>query len=184
MRVNVNGTELDAVVQTRPSDSNWDGRESKAITFAGTYAEAVELFQNDVKWSVVHEATEEHEAVETDLSEFALAGAITDNRDGTITVKMGKYLQTEIIAMTIGEAPKTYTDAVAVRGAIEMAVQSLDSDIASSVVSLFPTLKKDGSLIDAGTKIQWNGKIIRAMVDLWDRDDHSPENAPTLWEGV
>lgn len=179
MRVKVNGMELDAVVQTRPSDAVWNGRESKAITFAGTYAEAVELFQNDVKWSLIAEDMEE-----TDLSEFALAGAITDNRDGTITVKMGKYLQSEIIAMTIGEAPKTHTDAVAVRGAIEMAVQSLDNDIASSVVSLFPTLKKDGSLIKAGTKIQWAGKIIRATVDLWDRDDHSPENAPTLWEGV
>lgn len=177
MRVKVNDVELDAVVQTRPSDSAWNGRESKAITFAGTYAEAVELFQNDVQWSMITEDTE------TDLAEFALAGAITDNRNGTMTVKMGKYLQSEIIAMTIGEAPKNHAEAVAVRGAIETAVQSLDNDIASSVVSLFPTLKNDGSLIKAGTKIQWNGKIIRAKVDLWDREDHSPENAPTLWEG-
>ena len=184
MRVKVNGMELEAIVQTRPSDSTWNGRESKAITFAGTYAEAVELFQNDVQWSVVYAATEEHEAVETDLSEFALAGAITDNRNGTITVKMGKYLQSEIIAMTIGEIPKNHADAVAIRDAIETAVQSLDNDIASSVVSLFPTLKQDGSLIKAGTRIQWGGKVIRAKVDLWDREAHSPENAPALWEGV
>lgn len=179
MRVKVNGMELDAVVQTRPVDSAWNDRESKAVTFAGTYAEAVELFQNDVKWSLITE-----DMAEIDLSDFSLAGSITDNRDGTFTVKMGRYLQSEIIAMTIGEAPKNHADAVAVRDAIEMAVQSLDNDIASSVVSLFPTLKKDGSLIKAGTKIQWAGKIIRATVDLWDRADHSPENAPTLWEGL
>ena len=184
MKVKVNDILLDAVVQTRPSDNVWDGRESKAITFAGTYEEAVNLFANDTKWSVVTEATGETEAVEIDMSDFALAGSITDNRNGTMTVKMGKYLQSEIISMTIGEAPKNHADVIAVRGAIETAVQSLDNDIASSVVSLFPTLKQDGSLIKAGTRIQWGGKVIRAKVDLWDREDHSPENAPTLWEGI
>lgn len=184
MKVNVNGTVLEAVVQTRPVDAAWNDRESKAVTFAGTYAQALELFPNDVKWSVVYDGDETHEAVEEDLSEFALSGPITDNRNGTMTVKMGKYLQSEIIAMTIGDAPKTHADAAAVRDAIETAVQSLDNDTASAVVSLFPCLKKDGSLIKAGTRINWNGKIIRATVDLWDMEIHNPENAPTLWEGL
>lgn len=187
MKVKVNDTPLDAVVQTRPSDSNWNGRESKAITFAGTYDEAVNLFVNDVKWSVVIEHIEENgDSIQTekDMSEFALAGPITDNRNGTITVKMGKYLQDEIINMTIGTAPRTYAEAVTVRNAIEAAAQSLDDDTAAEVVSLFPMLKGDGSLIRAGTRIQWGGKVIRAKVDLWDRADHSPENAPTLWEGI
>lgn len=184
MRVKVNGMELNAVVQTRPSDAAWNGRESKAITFSGTYEEAVSLFTDDAKWYLVYEGTEEAEAFETDMSDFAMAGPVTDNRNGTVTVKMGKYLQDEIIRMTIGEAPKNYADTVAVRGAIERAVQSLDDNTAAEVVSLFPTLKVDGSLIKAGTRIQWNGKVIRALVDLWDREDHSPENAPTLWEGI
>lgn len=184
MKVKVKDTLLDAVVQTRPNDSTWDGRESKAITFAGTYEEAVSLFTNDAMWSVVHEATEETEAFETDMSDFALAGSITDNRNGTMTVKMGKYLQSEIINMTIGQAPKTHAEAVSVRSAIETAVQSLDDTAAEAVISLFPTLKGDGSLIKAGTRINHGGKIIRATVDLWDRADHSPENAPTLWEGL
>lgn len=184
MKVKVNNTLLEAVVQSRPSDSAWDGRESKAITFAGTYEEAVALFANDVKWSVVHETTEETEAYETDLSDFALAGSITDNRNGTMTVKMGKYLQSEIINMTIGQAPKTHAEAVNVRSAIETAVQFLDDNAAETVVSLFPALKGDGGLIRAGTRINHGGKIIRAAVDLWDREDHWPENAPTLWEGL
>lgn len=183
-KVKVNDIVFEAVIQTRPNDSTWDGRESKAITFAGTYADAVNLFANDAKWSVVHEATEETEAYETDLSDFALAGSITDNRNGTLTVKMGKYLQSEIINMTIGQAPTTHAEAVNVRSAIETAVQSLDDNTASAVISLFPTLKGDGSLIKAGTRINHGGKIIRAKVDLWDRADHSPENAPTLWDGL
>lgn len=184
MKVKIGETLLEATVETRPVDTAWNDRESKAVTFAGTYAEAVGLFSNDAKWSVIYEGDETHEAVEEDMAEFALAGPITDNRNGTMTVKMGKYLQSEIIAMTIGEAPKNHADAVAVRDAIETAVQSLDNDTASAVVSLFPSLKKDGGLIRAGTRINWNGKIIRAVVDLWDREDHAPENAPTLWEGL
>ena len=184
MKVKIKDTMLDAVVQSRPSDAAWDGRESKAITFAGTYAEAVNLFTNDAPWAMVYEATEETEAFETDMSDFALAGSVTDNRNGTMTVKMGKYLQREIIAMTIGAAPVTHAQAVNVRNAIETAVQSLDDDVSADVVSLFPSLKQDGSLIRAGTRINWHGKIIRAMVDLWDREEHNPVNAPTLWEGL
>ena len=70
------------------------------------------------------------------------------------------------------------------RPIIEQAAQSLDEKTASEGAELFPALKYDGSLIKAGTRIQWNGKVIRAKVDLWDRVDHSPENAPTLWEGI
>ena len=187
MHVKVNGAEFDAVVHTRPDDSAWNGRESKAITFAGTYEEAIALFSNDVQWSVISENVDETGQTvqsETDLSEFALAGPVTDNRNGTVTVKMGRYLQSEIIALTIGQMPKTQAEVSGVRSAIETAVQSLDDTAAASVVSLFPTLKGDGSLIKAGTRINWYGKIIRAAVDLWDREDHSPERAPNLWEGL
>ena len=42
----------------------------------------------------------------------------------------------------------------------------------------------DGSLIKRGTDINWNGIAKRASVDLWDREDQNPDNAPTLWEDV
>lgn len=183
MKVKIKEALFEAVVQSRPEDVAWDGRESKAITFAGTYAEAVNLFTNDAAWYVVSE-DENGNAVETDMSDFSLAGSITDNRNGTMTVKMGKYLQTEIIAMTIGEAPMTHAQAVSVRTAIETAVQSLDDTASSAVVSLFPALKQDGSLVKAGTKINWHGKIVKALVDLWDREEHDPDNAPSLWSGL
>lgn len=183
-RVKVNGTEFDAVVQTRPNDSAWDGRESKAITFASTYEEAMKLFPDGVAWSVVYQNPEDGTEVEADLSDFAMAGPVTDNRNGTVTVKMGKYLDTELLTLSLGEVPKSHQEAVHLRSAIETAAQSLDENTAAAVVTLFPTLKGDGSLIRAGTRIQWKGKVIRAKVDLWDRADHSPENAPTLWDGI
>lgn len=184
MRVKVNGMELDAVVQNRPNDITWDGRESKAITFASTYQEAISLFTDGVSWTVVYVNPEDGMEAENDMSAFAMAGPVTDNRNGTVTVKMGRYLDTELMTLSLGEVPKSHHEAVQLRSAIETAAQSLDDNTAAEVVSLFPTLKGDGSLIKAGTRIQWNGKVIKAMVDLWDREDHNPENAPTLWEGI
>lgn len=49
---------------------------------------------------------------------------------------------------------------------------------------LYPTLKYDGSLVKNGTRINWNGTLKRAAVDLWDRAENDPDNAPTLWEDI
>ena len=184
MRVKVNGIELDAIVQTRPSDSAWGGRESKAITYASTYQEAIGHFTDGVSWSVVHVNPENGTETETDMSAFSMAGPVTDNRNGTVTVKMGRYLDTELMTLSLGEVPKSHKEAVQLRSAIETAAQSLDDNTAAEVVSLFPTLKQDGSLIKAGTRIQWGGKVVRAMVDLWDMEIYDPEHAPTIWEGI
>ncbi len=70
------------------------------------------------------------------------------------------------------------------RPIIEQAMTSVDDSIASQSPELFPKLKGDGSLIKAGTRINWNGSIKRASVDLWDNAESNPENAPTLWEDI
>ena len=49
---------------------------------------------------------------------------------------------------------------------------------------LFPGLKGDGSLVKSGTRINWNGVVKRAAVDLWDTETNNPDNAPTLWEDL
>ena len=72
----------------------------------------------------------------------------------------------------------------ALRPVIEQAAQSLDDKTASKAAELFPRLKQDGSLIRAGTRIDWNGMVKRAAVDLWDTEQNNPDNAPTLWEGI
>ena len=48
-------------------------------------------------------------------------------------------------------------------------------------VELFPKPKQDGALIEAGTRINWKGKVMRATVALWDREENDPDHAPTLW---
>ena len=70
------------------------------------------------------------------------------------------------------------------RPIIEQATESLDDKDASESVELFPHLKGDGSLIKAGTRINWNGVLKQAAVDLWDTDDNTPDNAQTLWADI
>ena len=77
--------------------------------------------------------------------------------------------------MTRSEAQKLIADIVKLR-------ESATDAQASSAVSVYPTLKQDGSLIKSGTRINYNGTIIRAAVDLYDTETNSPENATVLWE--
>ncbi len=67
---------------------------------------------------------------------------------------------------------------------IMAAIAIIDDQQASEGVELFPKLKQDGSLVPAGTRINWNGTLKRAAVDLWDSVENNPENAPALWEDV
>lgn len=71
--------------------------------------------------------------------------------------------------------------ALMLRPIIEQAAQSLDDKVASTSVELFPSLKYDGSLVKAGTRIKWFGVLKQAAVDLWDTVENNPVNAPTLW---
>lgn len=75
-------------------------------------------------------------------------------------------------------------NARAQRKALLIAVPSLDDKVASTAADLFPKLKEDGTLVPAGTRINWNGVLKRAAVDLWDTAGNNPDNAPTLWEDL
>ena len=75
-------------------------------------------------------------------------------------------------------------EALRIRAIIEQASASLDDKTASEAAMLSPKLKHDGSLIKAGTRINWNGTLKRAAVDLWDTEENNPDNAPALWEDI
>ena len=99
-----------AVITGRMADKEWDNRETKAITLEMDYTTANKLFIDGVIWSIVMEHPVEIEEIddegntttktiieteEFDNSEYSLAGDITDHRDGTLTVKMGKLTDLE-----------------------------------------------------------------------------------------
>ena len=78
----------------------------------------------------------------------------------------------------------TRKEALRLRAIVEQAAASLDDKTASTAGMLFPKLKQDGALIKSGTRINWNGALKRAAVDLWDTQENNPDNAPTLWEDI
>ena len=107
--VKVNGTLYPATIDGQMQDYTWDNRETKTITMHGTYDEIVGLFKDGTPWSIVMKETvqkrnedgspvldeagnpvTEEQTSEWDNSEFSMSGPITDNRDGTVSIKMGK----------------------------------------------------------------------------------------------
>lgn len=77
---------------------------------------------------------------------------------------------------------KYIEQAYQLRPVIEQAAVSLDDATASTAPELYPKLMGDGSLVSAGTRINWNGTLMRAAVDLWDTAENTPDAAPDLWE--
>lgn len=103
----VNDTFYPAAITGRENDRDWGNRQSKAIRLTMTYEDAIKLFANDLAWSQVYQedsyVNEDGEVItpdpiETNNSDYSVAGSITDHRDGTITVKMGKLTANEILA--------------------------------------------------------------------------------------
>lgn len=78
----------------------------------------------------------------------------------------------------------TISRARQLRKIIETLSANLSDADASTAGELFPRLKQDGSLVSAGTRINWGGIIKRAAVDLWDTTENTPDAAPTLWEDL
>lgn len=74
--------------------------------------------------------------------------------------------------------------ALKIRSIAMGAATELDDVNASNVPELFPRLAGDGSLVSAGTRINWNGTLKRAAADLWDTAENNPDNAPALWEDI
>lgn len=75
-------------------------------------------------------------------------------------------------------------EALRIRAIVEQAAVSLDDKTASEAAMLFPRLKQNGALVAVGTRINHNGVIKRAAVDLWDTPENNPDNAPSLWEDI
>lgn len=79
----------------------------------------------------------------------------------------------------------TYTErARALRPYIVKSAASLTDADASLAPELFTRLTGSGSLVKAGTRINWGGTIKRAASDLWDTAQNTPDAAPALWEDI
>lgn len=67
---------------------------------------------------------------------------------------------------------------------INAGIALVDDKTASISTELYDSMKEDGSLVKAGVRINWNGILKKAAVDLWDTPENNPDNAPALWEDI
>ena len=108
--IKINETLYPATVSGKVQDNDWDKRESKSITLEMDYETANALFVDGLTWSIVQQMEvpvfdengeqtgTEMQETEFDNSEYDVAGSITVHRNGTVTVKMGKYTDGEMLA--------------------------------------------------------------------------------------
>ena len=106
--VKINGTTYPAVINGKHIDREWNDRESKTITLEMAYTDAIGIFVDGLAWSILMDVEQEQEdgsivtvQEEYDNSDYSMAGSITDNRDGTLAVKMGKTTKIEMLESQI-----------------------------------------------------------------------------------
>jgi hypothetical protein len=186
-----NNTETPCEAAEHYRDSAW-GRPTCTVTIKGSAAEIAALLPNNAPWSLIEREdvldesgmptgqTVDHER---DMSEYSLSGDITDHRNGTVSIKMGKPTEAEsavgaVVALT-GEVV-TVARAAELRPMIEMAAMSLSDGEAAKAVELFPAWAYPVSYI-AGNRVSDSGKLYKCRKAHTSQERWNPAATPDLW---
>ena len=194
--IKVNGQEYPAKFISKYQDLNWDKRETQTIYLTMTHDEVAALLPSGTPWSNVFRETkdvldadgnptgETKEVVnEYDNSEYSLAGDITDHRNGTVSIKMGKPTESELSAATVtalvGQSI-TPQRAAELRPMIEAAATSLPDDEAATAVELFPAWAYPVSYV-VGNRVSDGGKLYKCQQAHTSQEGWKPSATPALW---
>lgn len=194
--IKVNNTEYPAAISGANNDRNWDGRDTKTVTLTMSHAEVAALLPDNTPWSIVQRDTvpkydedgqptgeTEERVQEYDNSEYSLAGDITDHRDGTVSIKMGKPTESELSEATVtalvGQSI-TPQRAARLRPVIEAAATSLPDSDAATAVELFPKWAYPVSYI-VGNRVSDGGKLYKCRQAHTSQTDRNPAATPALW---
>lgn len=132
--IKVNNTLYPATIDGRIADYEWDRRDTKTITLSMTYAEVLALLPDNTPWAIVQkdivqkinddgqpmvddsgDPITEEVTTEFDNTEYSMSGVIRDNRDGTVTIKMGKPTEVETVtanAISASDLENAYKEGV------------------------------------------------------------------------
>ena len=113
----VNGQEYPVTHISKYQDGDWGGRSTQTLYLTMSHDEAAALLPSGTPWSIVQRDTvdkldengmltgQTEEVVnEYDNSVYSLAGEITDYRDGTVSIKMGKPTEVETLRAQLEDA--------------------------------------------------------------------------------
>lgn len=194
--IKVNNTEYPAAVNGNLVDRNWNGRDTKTIYLTMSYDAVVALLPDNTPWSIVQRETQDvldeqgnptgetEEVVnEWDNSMYSLSGAITDHRNGTVSIKMGKPTETENAKATVtalAGAPVTYARAVELRPIIEQAAVSLSDGEAATVPELITAWAYPVAYAE-GDRRSYGGKLYKCRQAHTSQTDWNPAATPALW---
>lgn len=194
--IKVNNTEYPATVNGDRADRTWDGRDTKTICLTMTHDQVAALLPDNTPWSIVQRemvdvldeqgkptGDTEERVQEYDNSEYSLAGDITDHRDGTVSIKMGRPTETEnavgaVVALT-GEVV-TVARAAELRPMIEAAATSLPDGDAAKAVELFPAWAYPVSFVE-GNRVSDGGKLYKCRQAHTSQEGWKPSATPALW---
>lgn len=194
--IKVNNTEYPATVSGDRADRTWDGRDTKTVTLTMSHDAVAALLPDNTPWSIVQrdmvdvldeqgQPTGETKEVvnEYDNSEYSLAGDITDHRNGTVSIKMGKPTETEnavgaVVALA-GEVV-TMARAAELRPVIEQASASLSDGEAAKSPELFPRWAYPVSYI-VGNRVSDGGKLYKCQQAHTSQEGWKPSATPALW---
>lgn len=203
--VKINNKEYPAEINGNPKDRSWGERDTKTITLTMTHDEVVALLPDNTPWSIVQRdmvdvldeqgqpTGETKEAVnEYDNNEYSLAGDITDHRDGTVSIKMGKPTEAEssnyTVEVLVGKSI-TPRRAVALRPMIEQAAKSFtDAEAAKSPELVARWADHIGEVVTPGDRMSDtdNDGVLR-VYRVNDGHGHTtqadwpPHKTPALW---
>lgn len=192
----VNGQEHPVTHISKYQDGDWGGRSTQTLYLTMTHDQVAALLPDNTPWSIVQRETvdvlneqgqptgETKEVVnEYDNSEYSLAGDITDHRDGTVSIKMGKPTETESAKATVtalAGAPVTYARAVELRPIIEQAAVSLSDGEAASVPELITAWAYPVDYAE-GDRRSYGGKVHKCRQAHTSQADWTPDKTPALW---
>ena len=161
------------------------------MTIEATYAAAAAAFTEGSSFTVVDDSVtppEEHV-----YSDHTMAGAITDHRDGTVTVKMGKANTAEQDALDEAQAAKEtivaiagapVTDVAMVRSVVEAGAATLSDGEAAKMPSLSQKWVV-GEQVEPGDRRYYEPTQllykVREGQGHTTQADWTPDQTPAMW---
>lgn len=199
MKLRINEKEF-PLLSARAATEELKGfrRDVISLTITATYQEAAVAFTDGATFTVVDDSMTPAE--EFEYADHTMAGAITDHRDGTVTVKMGKSNTAEQDALdaqqaaeaqaakvsqslvTLAGKPIQESEVSSLRASFENAANKLSDDDAKISPSL-TTAWNMGQQVSAGQRRYYapDGNLYKALQDHTTSISTFPDTATDYW---
>lgn len=199
MKLRINEKEF-PLLSARATTENMKNfrRDVISLTIEATYAEAATEFTDGSTFTVVDDSVTPAE--EFEYTDHTMAGPITDHRDGTVTVKMGKANTAEQDALdaqqaaeaqaakvsqslvTLAGKPIQESEVSSLRASFENAANKLSDDDAKIAPSL-TTAWDMGQQVSTGQRRYYapDGNLYKALQDHTTSISTFPDTATDYW---